>query len=238
MSHAENYAMALTQARQHSAEPELLPAVLVTVCVELLGVDGAGLSITENLRLPLAASNADVATAERLQTTLGQGPCLTAAGQAALLIAGPDDMAEKWPMFHRELMAQTPFRSVLSLPLGLPTGEAFGALDLYSTQPDPSHFDALAYDGTIVAGKVSNTLLAGPSYVDGPGVSGYQWLSTDSVNERMKVWMAIGTLVAQAEIPSRDAVDLLRAYAFAHGTTLDDVAAQVVTNRLDPHTLV
>ena len=54
------------------ADVELLPMVFVRAAVTVLPVAGAGLSMTNHLRVPLAASDEDVAAAERLQTTLGR----------------------------------------------------------------------------------------------------------------------------------------------------------------------
>src|SRR3954452_21751968 len=89
------------------AGPELLPVVLAASCTAVLPVDGAGLSLTDHLRLPLAASDDVAARAERLQTTLADGPGLDAAAASTPLIAGPHVMAARCPMFHRELVNQT-----------------------------------------------------------------------------------------------------------------------------------
>jgi hypothetical protein len=45
-------------------------------------------------------------------------------------------MALRWPIFHNELLRQTPYRTIISLPLQSPQRERFGALDLYSTDDD------------------------------------------------------------------------------------------------------
>ena len=97
---------------------EMLPMLLAQACVKVLHVTGAGVSITEEgLRLPLGASDAMAAHAEALQTTLGEGPCLDATATSEPLVADEASMAARWPMFHRELLTQTPFRSVASIPL-------------------------------------------------------------------------------------------------------------------------
>src|SRR4051812_29019482 len=115
----------------------LLPTVLTTTCVEVLGVDGAGLSLVDTLRVPLAASDEHVRRAERLQTTLGEGPCLAAAAAAEPLMASQVSMGALWPTFHRELTKQTSFQSVVAVPLASPGERPFAALDLYSHGADP-----------------------------------------------------------------------------------------------------
>jgi hypothetical protein len=80
MELADRFRTAVRQTyREHSADAELVPMVLCQACVQVLPVAGAGLSITDQLRIPLGASDEVVARAERLQTTLGEGPCLTAS---------------------------------------------------------------------------------------------------------------------------------------------------------------
>ena len=59
-------------------DPGLVPTAVSVACAEVLGVDGAGLSLVGDLRVPLAASTPEVRRAEQLQTTLGEGPCLAA----------------------------------------------------------------------------------------------------------------------------------------------------------------
>jgi hypothetical protein len=57
--------------------PELLPVRVARACAQMLQVDGAGLSLvdTAQQRMPLGASSEEAATAERLQFTVGAGPC-------------------------------------------------------------------------------------------------------------------------------------------------------------------
>ncbi|RYZ32240.1 MAG: hypothetical protein EOP01_01600, partial [Propionibacteriaceae bacterium] len=57
---------------------ELSPSVLATAAVAVLPVEGASISMIQpKLRVPLAWSSPDAEIAERHQTTLGDGPCLT-----------------------------------------------------------------------------------------------------------------------------------------------------------------
>ena len=120
----------------HASGTEVLPMLLAQACVKVLHVTGAGISITDGLRVPLGASDAMAARAEALQTTLGEGPCLDATATSEPLVADETTMAARWPMFHRELLAKTPFRAVASVPLKSAQLRRFGALDLYSTDSD------------------------------------------------------------------------------------------------------
>jgi hypothetical protein len=217
---------------------EVLPTVLAQACVEVLPVAGAGLSVTQFLRVPLGASDEAAACAERLQTSLGEGPCLAATDLAEPLIADLDGIASRWPVFHLELVQQTPYRSVASLPLlwGHPR-QRRGAVDLYMTRPDlPSlPIDVVAGD---VADSMAEMLFASPPVVERNGISLPMWLAGDSATQRMNVWMAVGMLVGHAGLDSADGVAVLRAYAFGHSVSLDEVAEAMINKRLDPETVL
>jgi hypothetical protein len=222
--------------------PELLPTVLAEACVKVLQVDGAGLSVTRALgspralRVPLGASDDTAARAERLQTSLGEGPCLTAAASAEPVMADAAGIAARWPVFHTELIAQTPFRSVASLPVrrGEPA-EPVAALDLYLTSPDaPS--PRLLSDG--IVGTIGEMLFTSPASVERRGTWLPAWMASPPARQRMNVWVAVGILTGHAGLHSADALALLRAYAFGHGLTLDDLAESMSSQRLDPETVL
>lgn len=72
MALAEEFSQRVTaEFAQAGASLYLLPVVFVRATVDVLPVDGAGLSLTDSLRIPIAASDDDVVAAERLQTTPG-----------------------------------------------------------------------------------------------------------------------------------------------------------------------
>ena len=221
-------------------DPGLVPTVLATACADVLGVGGAGLSLIGDLRVPLAASDPDVRRAEQLQTTLGEGPCLSAVTTGEALAADPTQMMQAWPVFHDELTRQTSFQSVVSLPLGMPGKQPFGALDLYSTEsePDrsllegPTRHDIVRVVTTFLTGLPLSTLLthgAAPPLLDG---------ANDLVAARMTVWTAVGMLMATTGNSQAEALALLRGHAYSHTTSLDDIAQQITTHQLPVHELV
>ena len=224
--------------------PELLPTVLVQACVEVLPVAGAGLSVTRALgspralRVPLGASDEVAARAERLQTTLGEGPCLDAADRGEPLVTDATDMASRWPVFHAELIEQTPVRSVVSLPVkwGDPA-ETLAALDLYLVNSDALLPPLESLEGDIVK-VIAELLFATPTTVEWRGASLPGWMTGPSAAQRMNVWVAVGILIGHAGLSGTDALAVLRAYAFGHSVTLDEVAENMTTQRLDPETVL
>lgn len=235
MDLAERYRTAASAAFEAARDDgTLLPKLLAEACVAVLPVQGAGISVTQDLRVPLGASDPASAVAEQLQTTLGEGPCLDAVATPLPLTAGHDEMQHRWPVFAAELLARTPFRSVASLPLIPPQGtRRLGALDLYLTAPEPMD-RRLLFD---LAGSVGNPIaavLAGaPIGEDDAGITMPVWLNSDRVHARMDVWAAVGVVMAASGLQNLDALALLRGYAYGHGTNLDEVAARLTTGALD-----
>src|SRR3712207_9447995 len=75
------------------------------------------------------------ATAERLQFTVGSGPCLFAAQSGWPVFAVDPVLSRRWPAFHDLLVTHTPYRSLVALPLRDElTG--LGVLSLYSCRSD------------------------------------------------------------------------------------------------------
>ena len=233
---AGRYRAAFLEAYVRRAQdPDVLPAVLSAACVEVLPVAGAGLSLIDVLRVPLGSSGPAVEVAERLQTTLGEGPCLSAVAAGEPLLADRRDIAARWPTFSCELFRQTPFRSVASLPLSTAGDPPFGALDLYSTAPQIQGSLVDEQVRADVVAQIVELLRAAPmtaaSWTSEPVAV---WLGGASVNRRMEVWAAVGMVMNTTGLGQEDALSLLRGYAFGHQTTLDEAAQQLLDHQLDP----
>lgn len=205
-----------------------LPQALTLACVEVVPVAGAGLSLTGPVRVPLSASSSDVAEAERLQTSLGEGPCLSATAVGQPVAADADQLSERWPVYAMQLRQRTPFRSVASLPLLWWEGAAFGALDLYSIEPSGS-FDDLDEINAGVSPAISAALtgqhdwhLSLPDHL----------VNNPASRQRTTVWTAIGMVMGATSLGHDDALSTLRGYAFRHDLDLDLVARDVVERRI------
>lgn len=222
-------------------DPGLVPTVLTTACTEILPVDGAGLSLIGDLQVPLAASDADVRRAEQLQTTLGEGPCLSAVVTGQALAADPVQMLRGWPSFHHELTRQTRFRSVVSVPLSTRRRQPFGALDLYFTrdEPDRSLLGELVRQDLVHVVTASLGGASLPSLVAGADPTGDLLdPAVEMVGRRMEVWTAIGLVMGSSGMSQPEALALLRAEALTRATTLDDLAQLITTRRVDVRDLV
>jgi hypothetical protein len=234
VSIAERFSAALGHVSDDDlAGPELLPARLSRACARMLDVDGAGLSVLDSAgrRIPLGASSEEAAVAERMQFTAGSGPCQTAQEHREPVFAAFEDLRRRWPTFADLLAERTPFRAVVALPLG-ETLAGPGALDLFfvdeTTVPGLDVFEAVAV-GDLVTSKLEEaTVWSAWSEEGGPA-----WLHGPPAERRAVVWQAIGRLSQDLDIGTPVALDLLRAAAWSAGQSVDDLAADVVADRLD-----
>ena len=227
---AGRFAVALARSALDLPGAELLPERLARACAEVLPVDGAGISLffLSDRRLPLGASDDQAAEAERLQFTVGEGPCLTAHAMDRPVVAPEAEIRSRWPAFHDALVTRTAVRGIISLPLADET-RGFGALDLFLVPPNDVRevtlFDALAVTREVVSVFHG----AGRSDRDREGPA---WLDAPAAERRSLVWQAMGFVNAGLGISSENALALLRAHAYGEGLELDELADQVLSRQI------
>jgi hypothetical protein len=208
--------------------PELLPVRLARACARTLRVDGAGLSLVDaaQQRVPLGASSEEAAAAERLQFTVGAGPCMNAQETRQPVFAVEDELRRRWPVFTDLLHGSTSYRAVVALPLQ-PALAGAGAIDLYFRDSDDVSgldvFEALAV-GELVSSALSDaSVWSSWTPADGP-----QWLQGPAPRRRAAVWEAMGRVGLELEVDAPAALDLLRAAAFGGGRAVEEVAADLL----------
>ena len=215
------------------AAPELLPERLARAGARMLAVDGAGISIVgDQGRIPLGASSGVAATAERLQFTVGAGPCMTAEQSGEPVFAVPEDLRRRWPGFADLLFERTPYRAVVALPMQEPlTGS--GAIDLYFERPEA--VPALDVFGAMsVADLIASALGDAAVWSSWSQPRGPNWLHGPAAERRAAVWEAMGRLELALELDAAAVLALLRAQAYAAGRSVDELAADVLADRLSP----
>jgi hypothetical protein len=191
----------------------------------------------DGMPVRLSASDEAAARVAQAQATLGDGPgrCAAAVGApvfASDLTRGAD--ARRWPVFAQQAV-EAGVRAVYSLPLGA-DAVCVGTLDLYRDTPGKLTGRAL-HTAHLVAGAMTMALLSGPrgsrSGAGGEepwGTGDESWASGLSTDHD-EVHQAVGMIMVQLGVTADDALARLRAHAFAHGRTADDVARDVVTHR-------
>ncbi len=224
----------LAVAEPELAAPELLPVRLARAVARTLEVDGAGLSLldTARRRIPLGASSETAETAERLQFTVGTGPCMTAQLTRQPVFAVEQDLRQRWPMFGELLFGATPYRAVVALPLR-PAPAGAGTVDLYFQRseavPDLEVFTAMAVGELVIA-----ALSEAAGGLAGTPAEEPDWLRGPAPRRRAAVWEAMGKVSVDLQVGVATALGLMRAHAYGGGTSVDDVAADLLCERLRP----
>lgn len=236
MIFAERFQIALSETAGAASDiAELLPVWLAQACVQALPVAGAAISVMDGLRVPIGASDHNAAIAERLQTTLGEGPCLAAHQTRRPVVATEGSIRDTWPAFYSEFVARTPYRAAASVPLSIGI-DGFGELDFYFRASADVAALSLS-DACLAAEQISAALNEAPWVATPFGVLGPSWLSGTAAQDRLQAWQAIGRINAALDLDAEDALSLLRANAYATGRDLDDVAADVVSGYLSTASL-
>jgi hypothetical protein len=227
----ERFADALAAFRSGDEDPVLLPVHLARATVAALGVAGASLGVHGDAekRTPLGASSDDAELAERLQFTAGAGPCMDAVRTGWPVLGEEAVLRERWPTYHDLLVTRTPFRTVVGLPLRGPL-HGMGSLDLYLL--DPGGLATVdAPEAMTTAGLVSEHLAHAANWTAWTD-HGPAWMSSAQAEQRARVWVAMGMTSQALQVPTTDALALLRSFAYSSGRLLDDVAEDIASGRL------
>jgi ANTAR domain len=208
-----------------------LPQEVAAQAAAALGVDGicAGLG-TGTTGMVLAWGQEEVsAELEELQFTLGQGPGVDAAAGAPVLVADLAAAAARWPVFA-PAAAELGVRAVFALPLRI-GAISVGALLAHRATPGPLVDGALA-DAFALADAVTLLLLHRQSTGTGRVGDGPQPGWARPATYRAEVYQATGMISVQLGVSVAEALVRLRAYAYADGRLIAEVAADVVARRL------
>lgn len=216
--------------------PELLPALVARACADALPVDGAGLSLHAGaLRVPIGASGAVAAHAERLQFTFGDGPCLRAHDDGRAIAFEPRDIERNWPGLFAALMGDSPYRGVLSVPLPEPLGPTV-VLDLWVHETDALPRLDRGDVGAVVdrvTGQLARSLRESPPVTE----AGSSWLESEDALRRSSTWQAVGLVGMALVLDTPDALEVVRAAAITSGRSVDEVARDLLTGALLPFDL-
>ncbi|MEV6072313.1 GAF and ANTAR domain-containing protein [Nocardia sp. NPDC052001] len=204
-------------------------ARICRVCVELLPIDGASISLIlgTDRRETLYTSDEVVADIEALQFSLGEGPCFEAANSKRPVLVADlrGTVIRTWPVFATEIDAH-PVGAIFAFPLMSGT-ESVGALDLYRRTRGRLTTGQVAV-ALQVADVVAMALLR--NY---PNDRTAPWW-TDLPTNHARVHQATGMIIAASHLSEKHALARLRGYAFAVGRLVDDVAEDLVAHRMDP----
>jgi hypothetical protein len=221
------------------------PRRICELCVVALPVSGAAITVMADAdRQSLICASDDVSTRiDELQFRLVEGPCVDAfASGRPVLIADISDTGDsRWPVFAAAVARETPARGMFVWPLS--AGEVrIGVLDFYRDRPGLLDAAAVARAEqaadaafwSLLGTRRGHTLDARGNPVDDALDLEDDALGplADASLERREVYQATGMLIAQLGLAPAAALARLRAHAFLHDRTVDEVARDIVARRL------
>lgn len=137
-------------ARELLETDGLLPTIrgVVDAAVRMVPADWAAVAVTERLAdrpARLAASNDPDLSASvgRIAVAAGTSPGITAFDTGHLVHCRDLGSEPRYAAYAEAMRAETPVRSVLSLPMRL-AGQPFGVMSLYAAEPDHFTTEAIA----------------------------------------------------------------------------------------------
>jgi GAF domain-containing protein len=209
---------------------ELSSAQLCKVGTEIIGVSGTGVMLMSGdvPRGSLCTTDAVSATIEDLQFTLGEGPCVDAYHQDRVVLEPDlaDPRTPRWSAFTPGAL-KAGARAVFGFPLRVGTVR-LGALNLYMDRPGPLSDDQHA-DALVLADVVAHWVL--DVQADAPPGTLAEELEAGA-DFHFSLNNAAGMVSVQLDVSVTEALIRLRAYAFATGRPLTEVADDVVARRL------
>nr|WP_225224782.1 GAF and ANTAR domain-containing protein [Cellulomonas sp. JH27-2] len=209
---------------------------LCRACVDVLGVDGASISLTDGFTTQgtFGSSGPLSRRLDEYQFTFGEGPCLDAMRSGLPVLAA--DLAAsaeaRWPAF-RDAVLSAGINAVFALPVG-ERGHPFGALDLFNKQRGSLSDSEL--DGGLLAAELAAVplleMMGATRELASSAEAEQGWDQLASL-ERVEVYQATGMIIAALNVSAEDALVRLRAYAYMRGMTANDVAWQVLDRTVD-----
>jgi GAF domain-containing protein len=202
--------------------------VLVERCVDLLGVDAAGLLFADGQnQLRVAVSSSESARLLDLyQLQSDEGPCLECYHSGRPVSAELSESAARWPKFTAAATSEG-FVGVLALPLRL-RGRVLGALNLFDAK-DGTLSDPEIWPVAQSMADVATIAILQERLGQQRDLLNEQLQS--ALTSRVAIEQAKGVLASQLDIEMEEAFELLRKRSRDQRRRIAEVAEEVVNAR-------
>lgn len=189
------------------------------------GCDSASVTVVEGGRATTTVSTSELAwDIDQHQYRTGQGPCLDAVRQQAVVRVDSFGDERRWPELTPAAVERGA-RSSLSLPLVV-LDEAVGALNLYSRAE--AGFAAGEAVGQVFATQAAITIANATALRRATELAGN--LSV-ALEHRDVIGQAKGILMAQSDLSAEEAFDVLRRASQRSNRKLHELARDVIEKR-------
>ncbi|WP_036227561.1 GAF and ANTAR domain-containing protein [Marmoricola sp. URHB0036] len=198
---------------------------LMGTCLELLGVDEAGLLLTDprgGLQR-VASSSEEARLLELLQVQTREGPCFEAVATGEIIAV--DDISathDRWPAFAERAVADG-FSSVYAFPMRL-RDATVGGLNLFGVRAA-----SLVDDDQVIAKALADIATIG--ILQQRSIHRSSVLAENlqrALNTRIVVEQAKGVLSERGQMPMDQTFELLRSFARSHNLKLSELARSIV----------
>ena len=199
-------------------------------CVQLLGVDAAGILLIDQrgtLKL-VAASTEQTRLLELFQLQNKEGPCLDCYHSGHSVACADLAVApQQWPLFATAAREQG-FAAVQAVPMRL-REQILGALNLFCNSPH-----SIPTDTTAVAQSFAN--VATISILQLRALRHSEMVTEQlqtALNSRILIEQAKGILAERRHTSLTEAFTLMRSYARSHNRPLSQIAQAIITQTPD-----
>jgi hypothetical protein len=191
-----------------------------------LSSSGVGVSVAtgDGSMVTAAVSGDATLSVERLQFTLGEGPCIDAHESGRPVLVPALAAATQWQAYASAAHEQG-VRAVFAFPLQVGAARV-GALDVYRAEEGSLSIWALSRAGTYAAAAMHAILDVEPDLDE------LADFASNVAETRFEVYQAQGMLTVQLRVTADEALLRLRAYAYARDRPIDAVAADVIARRV------
>jgi GAF domain-containing protein len=151
-----------------------------------------------------------------IEAQFNEGPCIDATRTGVAVLAPDLNRERRWPRFVPRCLAETPVKSMIGLPL-LVGGTPIGAIDIYADEPNSFSEEDCAV-GALYAAHAAIAFTAARER---------QQLH-EALMSRDLIGQAKGIIMAQSQVGSDEAFDLLRRASQRLNEKVTIVAQRVV----------
>lgn len=217
----EQFSVLAQRLRDGRTAEEVFQAVVESAVLLVDGCDRAAIGMLEGETFASAAATDDVMRLiDRLQGEVGEGPCLEASTDSVVQVDNDITVGSKWPRLAELVVARTPVRAMLAVPLLHDDGKRNGALDVFADTPGA--FSAQSVEQAAVLASFASVALAGARHSERASQL-EQGLATNR-----EIGAAVGILMATHGITSEEAFTMLSRASQRLNRKLRDIAAGIV----------
>jgi GAF domain-containing protein len=205
---------------------DVLAEITTIAKLGIPGAEAVSITLVRNDKAFTAAYDGEMSlAADELQYERGYGPCMDAGRGGVVLRVDDMHTEERWPDYVAHVVAETPVRSSLSVPLPY-QGATIGAINIYSTRPA-----AFASPESLRAGlEAAEFIAVAVANADAHWQLGEQARNMRlAMDSRAVIEQAKGVLMAQRHVDSDQAFEILREASQRYNRKLREIAEGIVT---------